>query len=181
MHISRTKLFQRSRSGMGTKRVFESISFHSPISSIMRPFPNFYSISELPPNFFFFFFFNHPHSMWTFPGPGIAFEPELWPVPQLWQCRILNPCAGLGIESAPPQRQAGSLTHRREGVGTSCLFFWKLCACKEQWHLGAVSLLHTVDLLVDIVSPSPLSGFFGLLPRQAALVAWRAYLLLIWK
>ena len=45
------------------------------------------------PFFFFFFFFlfqPHPWHM-EVPGPGTESEPHLPPIPQLWQCQILNP------------------------------------------------------------------------------------------
>ena len=49
--------------------------------------------------FFFFLFFSflvHPMA-YRVPGPGIRSNPQLWPMPQLWQCQILN-CAWLRIE-----------------------------------------------------------------------------------
>ena len=38
----------------------------------------------------FFFLWLHPQHMAVL-GPGIESEPQLWPMPQLWQCQILNP------------------------------------------------------------------------------------------
>lgn len=45
-----------------------------------------------PPLFLFvLFFFGPTHGRWQFLGPGIESELQVQPVPQPWQCRILNP------------------------------------------------------------------------------------------
>ena len=72
------------------------------------------------------FFWPPPHHM-EFPRPGIKSEQEL-------QCNLhcsysnagsLTPCAGPGIELAPPQRQARSLTHCvTAGTPPSRLLTW---------------------------------------------------------
>ena len=46
---------------------------------------------------FFFFFFWLPLA-YGIPGPGIRSEPQLQPMPQVWQCWALSHCAGLGME-----------------------------------------------------------------------------------
>ena len=49
------------------------------------------------------------------PGPGMESELQPQPTSQLWQHRILNPLAGLGMNPAPRQPpeplQSKSLTH----------------------------------------------------------------------
>lgn len=39
---------------------------------------------------FLSFFFGHTHRIWKFPSQGIESKPHLYPMPQVWQCRILN-------------------------------------------------------------------------------------------
>lgn len=47
----------------------------------------------------FFFFFGRP-SAYGVPRPGIGFQPQLQPEPQLWQRWILNPLHQTGIKPA---------------------------------------------------------------------------------
>ena len=72
-----------------------------------------------------FFFFGSAQAYGS-PRPGIESEPELQPMLQLQEHQILNPPCLAGIRSAPPKRQAGSLTHcTTAGIpSTGFCIFW---------------------------------------------------------
>ena len=74
--------------------------------------------------FFNFFFLFQPHPQHIdVPRPGTESKLQLQPTPQLWQHWILIPAHQAGEHTAPPRRQAGSLTHRTI-AGTPKRFFF---------------------------------------------------------
>ena len=56
-------------------------------------------------SFFFFFFFFGCVTAYGIPRPGIRSELQLQPVPQLWQCQILNPLCWTGDRTCVPTLQ----------------------------------------------------------------------------
>ena len=52
-------------------------------------------------SFLFFFFLLYPRGM-EVPGPGVKFELQLQPRPQLRQLQILNPLRGAGDQTCTP-------------------------------------------------------------------------------
>ena len=64
------------------------------------------AIRELPNIFFFFSFFGHTVAIWSSKARDESELQllQLWHMPQLWQCWILNPLRQLGIEFAILQR-----------------------------------------------------------------------------
>ena len=48
-----------------------------------------------------YFIFGSP-AAYGAPGPGISYEPQSKPKPQLWQCQILNPMCWAGDRTCVP-------------------------------------------------------------------------------
>ena len=132
---------------------------------------------------FFLGFFGHTHSM-EVPRPGIESDPQLWPMPYLQQCQILNPlCQAENQIHTSTMTQAsavGCLTHYAT-VGTpqpsnfyrwvkhykvpsslqlSLFENWSLCFCSN-WGLSLDMVIRHLPFFIGSVpvSCSLHSGF----------------------